>query len=431
MKRLGRYFLYFMVGVVAAAGGWLTIGSAIAANRLEQARQRWEKENEPLASFLARHRPVKKNASARELERLAAAVGINIRPRSEMPAIDEDHPLAASLRQSSEQLSSWARNQMEKQGPETDPVPEKVAALIRERRGELLAVEKHLIDHELPVWTFDATFSPSAEIPNLLGHMQLARLLSAHAITARDAGAIEEAWQAAHALQRLSESLQPQPVLITQLIAIAIAKHETTIARKLPAPVPAWRLAKPLRDRRNDVIDSLIAEQLLVDRSSSTAEFFNVAGPKPKPAQLLLRPAAVLAAANLWDVNAAVLREYRKTNLCDMSIEKFASAAASVTSDWNSVASMLTPNYGSVFIRLRNLELAEEMTRKVLEAKEARRLSANQWPESITGIETSLCSSQKWSYSASAGDGMKLAMLNPPATPRSVSAPDPFVYAEK
>lgn len=424
--------LYSIGAVLAAIVLWLTVGGAIAENMLDQAKGKWERQNGSLASFHQRHPRSEKNESAKRLELLAASIGVSIRPRNEEEVIAADHPLVVELKTATARLNDFLAAQLQKTSGGFDAVPPELSEFIRKHRTDLIAIENHLTSAAAPTWRFDGEYLSTMELPNLLAHMQLARILSAHAVLALEEGTNEEAWHALHAVSKLSESLQAQPVLITQLISVAIAKQQTLLARHMPAPVPAWQFTAPRRDRRRDLIDAVIAEQLFVDASARNATLLADSGTgTSRLAELAAQPFLIACAADLWDVHQQLVAELEAKSLCGIDAPSFGATHAAAIAEWNVFGRMLTPDFSSSIRRVRDLELANEMTRKILSAKMSRLASAGVWPQSIEGIETCSCEGKKWNYSVSADGTMTLALDKPWAPDSSTIVPVPFTYSAR
>src|SRR5665811_1178364 len=80
----------------------------------------------------------------------------------------------------------------------------------------------------------------AAPVPNLSGHMQLARVLVGRAearAAAKDARA-EESLRAAFAL---TGSLRGRPEIVSQLVSIAATRLEIAAVRRIPVDAAAWR----------------------------------------------------------------------------------------------------------------------------------------------------------------------------------------------
>lgn len=427
-------FAFYSVGAVfGAIVLWLTVGGAIAENMLDNARSEWERENGSLASFYQRHPRTEKNEAARTLEVLASSIGLNIRPRGEGEVIAEDHPLALEFKTASAGLNDYVSTQVEKSGGPIDPVPTNLASFIRTHRKKLISIENHLTSGQLPAWRFDGEYDAAMEFPNLLGHMRLARLMSTHALLALEEKSHTEAWHALHAVRRLGDSLQPHPVLISQLISMAIGKQQALLARHMPSPVPAWQLAAPHRDRRRDLIDALVVEQLFVDTGARSATLVaSATGSPSRLRDLLTQPFTTACAANLWKVNRNVIAELERKDLCTIDPDAFSRAHFASIPSWNMVGrGYFFPDYASTLVRLRESEMTDEMTRKVLEAKMSRLASAGVWPQAVDGIEKSRCAEKNWQYAVAPDGTMTLSLANPWKRDASSPSKVPFTYSER
>ena len=90
------------------------------------------------------------------------------------------------------------------------------------------------------------------------------------------------------------------------------------------------------------------------------------------------------------------------------------------------------PNYVASLVRLRDLIVAQELTAKVLQAKNAR-VPSGAWPASIAGIEESRCAGRSWNYSVTSDGTMTLALDKPFAVLKQQTSITilPLSYSEK
>jgi hypothetical protein len=229
-----------MVLVAAALIGLWLHGENLMVRKMErQAAAEWNRQVEPIAAFRARFPKTTKNSSAARLEELAVPLGLNLRPQAEKrPAFEDRDPNTIATTQLLDSTKDYFIKELEQPNAEVDDPPVELSAFVTTHHDHLLAIERHVNAADLPTWTFDRDGQRQAPLPNLLGYVRLSKLLAAHAWVAQVNGRAGEAWEAMHALARLSESLQRQPLLITQLIALGFAKIEAGCARKLSVPVP-------------------------------------------------------------------------------------------------------------------------------------------------------------------------------------------------
>jgi hypothetical protein len=299
-------------------------------------------------------------------------------------------------------------------------------SFVHEHGDQLVAIENHINGAELPTWAFDPEHMFLTPLPNLLGYMKLTRLISAHALVAQKSGRGAEAWQAMHAVSRLAQSLDYQPILITQLISVAISKYEAAFARKLRAPVPAWQEEFSRRDFQRPFLDSFLGEQLYMDESvrESKGMESNEADDEfhgfDRLVMPLLRPYLRMCVADSSRARAELLEELKKKNICDLDLVRMENELPMRLAGWNRFGLNSMPNYPASLVRLRNLVVGHELTAKVLQAKNARAASGA-WPAAIAGIEKSRCSGRSWNYGVASDGTMTLALDKPFSTPKQTS----------
>jgi hypothetical protein len=419
MKSFLKAAAIFVLCLIALVGLWLAAGNIIASRMEKNARAEWNRRLEPIEAFKARFPKRTKNASAAQLETLAIPLGVNVRPGAGKTAAIDDRALqSVETAKLLEPLTNYLNKEIERGNGSIDDAPAEVAAFVNAHGDQLLAVENHLNGAELPAWTFDPEHVFRTPLPNLLGYMKLTRLISAHALIAQKRGRGAEAWQAMHAVSRLSQSLDDQPILITQLISVAISKYEAAFARKLQVPAPAWQEEFSRRDFQRPFLDSFVGEQLSITESLRELKW-------------LEQPYLRMCAADSWRAHAELLEELKRKNICDLDAARIESGLPIRLAGWNYFGRIMIPSYGPSLVRLRNVVVGHELTAKVLQAKSARAASGA-WPAAIAGIEESRCSGRSWNYGVASDGTMTLALDKPIVTPKQPFLTVlPLSYSEK
>ena len=106
------------------------------------------------------------------------------------------------------------------------------------------------------------------KLPNLLGHVILARALAADAIVRRDA----VAWDDVHAMLNLTRPLARRPEIVSSLTALSIAGLTNRIAQRLPPPAPAWVGEIRTADFRRPMIAAQQAELWKMRRDADSLD---------------------------------------------------------------------------------------------------------------------------------------------------------------
>ena len=239
--RIGRTIGFLVLALLGAALVWLGAGSLKAARRERAAEAAWEASFGPLGDFTARFPALPTNETARALEGAARTLGIEMRPRGEQLADDEpSRPKKTEWDGVRAPLEKWADTQAAKAEGLPEPPPAPVASFLATHAPALDAIEKTLLAGPAPEWAVDVSKLYAAPVPNLSGHMQLARVLVGRAearAAAKDARA-EESLRAAFAL---TGSLRGRPEIVSQLVSIAATRLEIAAVRRIPVDAAAWR----------------------------------------------------------------------------------------------------------------------------------------------------------------------------------------------
>ena len=224
------------------------------------------------SAFEAQFPKTEASAAALELERLAALLGIELAPRDETsrrppeptptsanevappPVIDVEERRRPSADESAgyQRIAEAAFGFLDREL--TNPV-EGIGAPSRELERYLGGAHgRDVIDRSVLLrdtdvqWEMDVTGVGASPLPNLLGHVRLQRLMVARALLEARRGDAERALQTIEASWRLNQSISSRPELISQLIAVAVARLEVGALRKLDTPAYGW--ADRLRDGR-------------------------------------------------------------------------------------------------------------------------------------------------------------------------------------
>lgn len=130
-------------------------------------------------------------------------------------------------------LQSYVNAEIQRPELAIAPPPADASAYLASQAMAIVAVREHLLSSGEIAWERDAP------APNLAAHLKLTRLLVANALVrARngDAGA----WTDLQAARNLSRSLHGHPELITQIIALSMARTINAASWKMPLPPPPW-----------------------------------------------------------------------------------------------------------------------------------------------------------------------------------------------
>src|SRR4029077_11210370 len=135
-------------------------------------------------------------------------------------------------------LQAYIAAQMARPDDVIDAPPADVRQFLDEHVAALDELRTLLAGGAVPHWAVNVDDLVRSSIPDLVGHMQLFRILAADALDRDRRGDHVTAWQDAEAGWRLAQGLWSQPDLISTMIALAGTRMMNDVAAKLAAPAP-------------------------------------------------------------------------------------------------------------------------------------------------------------------------------------------------
>src|SRR5262249_38396227 len=139
-----------------------------------------------------------------------------------------------------EAIRVYVNLELAKPGGDIGPMPATASQDLEEREPDLDAVAHFLAGIEPPIWGRAISLGFGAPIPNLLGHVRLPNLLLAQALNKARIGRPGEAEKAFSASWALNASLRDRPDVMSQLIAISVARMQVGLARRLSSEPSSW-----------------------------------------------------------------------------------------------------------------------------------------------------------------------------------------------
>ncbi len=299
------------------------------------------------------------------------------------------------------------------------PSPE-LAAILEKRRVPLTTFEETLSSAPSPRWAFHpGAWWENVSTPNLLGHMQMQRLLAADALASAARGDSGAAARVLEAAWRLTEGLAVRAETVSQLIAMASARIQTGVLRKVPASSEAWGPRLAAMGRRGPLVDALVLEHgdprgfasriraLLAREGDGGGNRF---------VSWLREPVERVWGAEYsegWGREIAKLRDAP-------AFEAPRAAPENPRRPTEIILAIEIPNIRNAFERADRLALDAELTGKILRMKEVRRVRGG-WPQPSTEIAASRFPGLSWNYAVDGGV-MTIALAGELPKP-----PSPFV----
>ena len=396
--RLFRLAAAVFTAGVALAGVWIVGGNAVASQRERAVEKAYEGTFGPRAALEAKYAVAAPNADAKKAEELGRAVGYDLAPRKgrittsglKIPESDR----AA--------VSEYVAAQVSRTAAGVELPPPVVAAVLSSRRAALASLEDALVEGEAPRWACDPHVNHEERVlPNMVGHIQLQRLLVADALAASARGDAGAAARILEASWKMNEGLTSRPEIVAQLLAIAVARYEAGALRRINISAEHWALRLAAMGSRAHLVEAIVLDQ-------------------PRPADMAaryrgLRPAGV----GWWAYNLASLLEEPRERLANADYgEAWVRAIAGLRDEpafgesapdpkpgrsfSDIMLSISIPNIRNSFERADRLALDAELTGKILRLREVRRASGA-WPAPSPDIASSRFPGLTWNYSADVG----------------------------
>lgn len=377
---------------------WFVAG-AWADGRVAAARARLEAVTGPVEALKRRFPHGGPNESALRLEELAARLstqGLSLVPQSrpgEIPPPERD----ASLR---EQMSKWLTAQLEDPSCDVAEAPAELLAFLAEHDATLAEMTALLRDGEPPRWEQSAfDDGVTAPVPNLLGHINVTRLLLARGLVHARDGETERASESLEAAWAFANALDERAFLISRLIAIAELRYVAVALRKVDVDPAAWRLRLddvPLLDDPGELLfgESVVPVQL--GTSTSAAEMAELTGGGAGERWLyrIAKPYVRASAAEGIEAHATLIERLRSADPCELARGENALGFSldELFSRWNVIMRIAMPNPLTAAPRLERMAVDLALTRQLLEA----RLAAAQGIRGTEEVVAGRCSEWRW-----------------------------------
>jgi hypothetical protein len=362
MRILG---LLFGVGLAVIVAAWFA-GELAATGRMKRAGdEQWPAGLGTLASVEARVRPQKTNDGARRMVALAAPLGISFKTSADKDAVRTA-------------ISEYVRAEHVRSESTIGEPPAEVLSYLTAHEAEIDALRDHLLGAESIAWELDASKGFDAPLPNLLGHMDVARLLTTRALLrARDKDV--RAWDDLQAAWRLTHTLEARPELISQLIVLAMGRMVNAAAWKLPVANVAWLDEMRNVDHRRLLLGAFQYDTWMMWRHGEESA---------NGAMLTItRPYQRWSVADMTRRQRLIAEEVAAMTACGLDGEAFSQRVLASIPRWNVFARIATPNLGSVWQRALRAIAEREATRNAMRIAEGQPI-----------VATSVCSDGTWRF---------------------------------
>lgn len=407
----------FVKPLLLTSLGLLGVGVALWGTGLAIARQRQTKTDAIAAEFLNQFPTTDLNDSAKELDRLNAALGIA------PSVVNSDAPAPSDAAQQAletiqDDLKTYLDAQIQKTSGSLDPVPDPLSQYIQQYRSELAAIQQHLITAETLIWELDpeAMADFSYAYPSLFQLATLNDLLLIQAIHDAQQGNSTAMMLAIEASTQINPALFQRPDLLSNLVGLIVTRKQAGVLRHLdaiPATIPDRLLAL---EQQQSMVEALNFEawisygglkKIVRDTSSwdLMAENFSdnmTSIPFPK---------LYLTLSNV-DTAQAMEQTYRRLpgrSICEGNVAELEQELMVQPARWNYLGQIAMPSFLGQWHKggLRMLEL--ELTQKVLQAKTLAAQNGGQWPTKLPELASTVCPGEQWDYAVTPEGAMSLS----------------------
>jgi len=373
------------------AAGWF------ASGQIDRVRRGWDDSIGSWEEIVERYPAVSANTAALEVESLAAELGLDLVPRHiderERPTEEQTADFDALRervfgRYAVKQIQRVSRGSIE-------PAPPELLAYLERHSDSLAALRRQLIDGETPMWESDLAAGWEAPLPNLLGQINLHKLLVNAAIERAHAGDSDGALRNLEASWRLNESLRTSPALICQLIRIAAARMQVGALRYVPEVPESWIARLAAADHRSSFIEAMQYEgRMWIDPGAENLGdewWHRVARPATKPYVRV----CLADASERWRLRLARLQSVDA--LCDYHLPAHGADLEIELPRWNRLGGSVAPNLSNATDRVARLEVDIELTLLLLDRDQARRSDPEGWPGELPDeIVSAACPRDRW-----------------------------------
>lgn len=388
----------FVLVVVGGLFTFVTLLSGRSKGAQRTVMERWAETLGTPEEVFERYPPRETNPEAGELVDATVRFGIDSAPRSEKEMPRPSRAMVRRFRDFKIHIASWFNAQLSKTVGPPDPPPEFVAEFLAEFRQEIDHVQDVLLDDAKPAWLLDLSLLFPSPSPNLLGHVDLNKLLLADSLAALAGGDTERAERALESAWELGELLNDDPVIITQLVRLTMKRTQAAAVRHMPW-LDRWVPRLDGVALRKSFERALLYEGWTWPQwDYGPGEGDSIFGRGVNYA--IIGPLMRLGSADAserW--RRTILKLQDTPSWCRPVLDRFGVSFEIPMPWWNSFGEMLAPNIEQMVTRVAHAQLQFELTRKLLEMA-ATRAETGAWPvASEPWLQSRACLADRWVYS--------------------------------
>lgn len=356
-----------------------------AALRAPAAEADWKREVGDPVRTLAFFPSHEDTDAAITLIDLARSVGVDMtRPTAARPRRQE----SATERALSQALKEFGDRELMCSGGTVGTPPETVLAYLEVHDRDIGQLVAALVRSEPMAWKTDLSLGHEAPLPNLLGQIRLQRILVAAALARAHRGEDEEAEKVLLASWILNGALRDRPDVMSQLIAISVARMQVGLGRRLSVDPATWLERYTEHDFRSSLLRAIEVESIVELRQFP-------AGPRWARA----------SRADFLDARRALLLRFRSAFPATASggtPTARSDAEMNPMTAGGIVAAMGEPNLSTAVARADRLAIDIELTKHILEVR-LQTTSLGHLPSEMPSFKISRMPGAHWQYSVDGG----------------------------
>ncbi|MGD1873131.1 MAG: type IV pilin-like G/H family protein [Mastigocoleus sp.] len=350
----------------------------------------YQQIKQEMSEFIAKYQSDKNDTAKKVFQISLSQLGLNIQSRVDSKTsisipeakIKESRQTTALLRDYFNQLEAKPEKINQK-------LPRNIRKYLAKKQSAIADLNNVLATGQISVWDIDYNIikrgDPSEPVPGFLNYRNLQNILLVDAIEKYQKGKIQEVLQSLEASWRINQSLQKQPLLISQLVSIIGYRRQLQIMRQLDNLPAKWAQRLISLNSNVSMMNALKSEAFFQFSLLSQDKLFSQTSLAKN--QSTRRWLAVENYRLTNEIYSLVNRE--KNNVCNLNFVK-------LTENYLQEKGYDKMSQYPAFLRqlekAYDVMLQAEMTHKVLQIKNNNNKSLN------GNMNSSICPDRKWVY---------------------------------
>ncbi len=398
-----------MAALVLVTAAFTAFGSlairAVLPTIDRHVEQGWVEALGPLSTLTDRYPPQTKNAAARQVEVLAASLGISVATDNDSTAPTPSPRQVTAYENVRAALMVMADD---KSGRLPQSAAQSRDVWVQRNRATIGDLARNVVDGEVPVWAVDLNDCVGSLAVRLDGLVDLQRAILASAVWSIEGGDLTAAGQLLESSWRLNDTLQRSPRLDEHLASLTVVEMQMAVLRKHPNLGNHWKVRLAALDLERRALEAVRLDAWLL--RCRAAAFLNnlhpVLGVFAQPFARLL--AVPQHQAMVWAVEELPTRDVRR-----FDPDRFVAEQHQRIPRWNTIARSGLPDDWRFWPASVRGTLSVELVLRTLELQEALRGLDHINPSELARRQPSRVAGIEWRYSV-VGDAVEITLDDGP-----------------